>query len=347
MKKLVAVVLSLFIVVVAIILFDDGEKNMHDYAYVAQIAPSNVSYEWGTKSTVHFLSDGLKLQADLYLPKDVHNPVLIVGANGLGLTKNAGWSKLIESIVKEGWAFMIFDYRNLGGSEGLPRHLIRMDEQQRDFISALKFASHNISEVNQAKIGAIGFSLSGGHLLSIASKHDVLKKNDIPLSAIFLLAPITDGLDFLLHNSIPKFSLSQIKVVIFGIQDLILSLFGKICYVKYYATPDEPRLITGTTWLQNKKLVSEDEKSGIWQNKIAARIVFEFLFYRPIVNADVKIPTVILSSLGDEYISTQSCKRIHEKTPNSILDERPTGHLGYFSDEVSSVCRYLKEVLLP
>jgi len=293
MKKLVAVVLSLFIVVVAIILFDDGEKNMHDYAYVAQIAPSNVSYEWGTKSTVHFLSDRLKLQADLYLPKDVHNPVLIVGANGLGATRNTGWSKLIESVVKEGWAFMIFDYRNLGGSEGFPRHLI-----------------------------------------SIASKHDILKENDIPLSGIFLVAPFNDGFDFFVHNGIQNFGLPLLKTFIFAIQDSILSWFGKIRYVKYYSElPHASRFVTGSDWPKLKKMLEDDEKSGLWQNKLPARIIFNILVYRPIVNVDIEVPTFIMCGTKDEYVSPQSLKILHDKIPNSVLVERPTGHVGFLLEE--------------
>jgi len=334
MAKLLVTVLSLFIVVVAIILFDDGEKDMNGYVHVAQKVPSNVSYEWGTKSTIHFLSDGLNLQADLYLPKDVHNPVLIVGANGLGATRNTGWSKLIESVVKEGWAFMIFDYRNLGGSEGFPRHLIRVEDQQRDWINALKFASHNISGVNSGKIGAAGFSMGGGHLISIASKHDILKENDIPLSGIFLVAPFNDGFDFFVHNGIQNFGLPLLKTFIFAIQDSILSWFGKIRYVKYYSElPHASRFVTGSDWPKLKKMLEDDEKSGLWQNKLPARIIFNILVYRPIVNVDIEVPTFIMCGTKDEYVSPQSLKILHDKIPNSVLVERPTGHVGFLLEE--------------
>jgi len=178
-------------------------------------------------------------------------------------------------------------------------------------------------------------------LLSVASNTEYLKQNNINLSAIVVFTPFVDGVDFIRHNSIPRFGLSTVKLFIFGFQDLILSYFDKNRYVKMLAPPSQTRLVTGDDWEVIKGLTEYDEKRGTWQNKLPARSLFELLLYRPIAKAgSINIPTLIASALEDDYISPTALRTLHEKIPHSTLKERHTGHCGFLNEAFDEASKF-------
>ena len=83
---------------------------------------------------VHFESGEEQCHAWLYLPvsRSSGPPPVLVMAHGLGAVKALRLSAFAERFQAEGYACLVFDYRNFGESEGEPRELLSLDRQRED-----------------------------------------------------------------------------------------------------------------------------------------------------------------------------------------------------------------------
>lgn len=113
--------------------------------------------------------DGLNLVGWLYLPQDIANKrPAVVMAHGFTAVKEQYLDKYGEAFSAAGFAVLIFDNRNFGASEGLPRQEVDPVLQIRDYRDAITFAS-TLPEVDPHRIGVWGSSYSGGHVLQVGA----------------------------------------------------------------------------------------------------------------------------------------------------------------------------------
>jgi uncharacterized protein len=73
-----------------------------------------------------------------------------------------------EYFVKRGMATLLFDYRNLGASEGEQRQHLDPWAQSEDYRNAISFAETQ-TDLDRDRIGVWGISYSGGHALILAA----------------------------------------------------------------------------------------------------------------------------------------------------------------------------------
>lgn len=59
-------------------------------------------------------------------------------AHGMGAQKDIGLAVYAEAFVAAGMAVLVFDYRNFGGSTGLPRHWVSPHRHNQDFQAVLQ-----------------------------------------------------------------------------------------------------------------------------------------------------------------------------------------------------------------
>lgn len=143
--------------------------------------------------TVHFTSEGLRCEADLYRPARFEaarlHPALVIG-HGFTVAR----SNLVEEgrlFADAGYVTLAIDYRHFGGSEGTPRHRLYPLSEVEDFRSAIDWLERQPG-VDPERIGIWGTSFGGG-IATYAAAHD------IRVRACVAQAPILDG-DFWIRS---------------------------------------------------------------------------------------------------------------------------------------------------
>jgi fermentation-respiration switch protein FrsA (DUF1100 family) len=106
-------------------------------------------------------------------------------AGGWCYVKELAQPTYAAALAQQGIAALIFDYRNMGGSEGEPRQHIDPAQQLADYRNAIDFVEAQ-PEIDAARIGVWGISYSGGHVM-------ILGAIDPRVRALCGIVPVTDG----------------------------------------------------------------------------------------------------------------------------------------------------------
>jgi fermentation-respiration switch protein FrsA (DUF1100 family) len=113
---------------------------------------------------VEFRSDGELVRAHLYLPDGEGPWPVVVMAGGWCYVKELVQPDYARVFAGAGLAALVFDYRNLGTSEGRVRQHLDPWAQIEDYRNAISFVE-TLAEVDAGRIGIWGISYSGGHVL--------------------------------------------------------------------------------------------------------------------------------------------------------------------------------------
>ncbi|MGG0383638.1 alpha/beta hydrolase [Priestia filamentosa] len=135
---------------------------------------SNYIFELSNKLTRKSVSYnnrfGIKIAADLYLPKDFDkskkHAAVIIGAP-YGGVKEQGSGIYAQNMAERGFVALAFDPSYNGYSSGEPRHLSSPDLFVEDFSAAVDYIGTR-PFVDRNQIGAIGMCGSGGFAISAA-----------------------------------------------------------------------------------------------------------------------------------------------------------------------------------
>jgi fermentation-respiration switch protein FrsA (DUF1100 family) len=135
---------------------------------------SNYIFELSDKVTRKSVSYknrfGIKIAADLYLPKDFDeskkHAAVIIGAP-YGGVKEQGSGIYAQNMAERGFVALAFDPSYNGYSSGEPRHLSSPDLFVEDFSAAVDYVGSR-PFVNRNQIGVIGMCGSGGFGISAA-----------------------------------------------------------------------------------------------------------------------------------------------------------------------------------
>ena len=135
---------------------------------------------------VEFRSKGTLCRGWLYLPDDGKKPFpIVIMAGGWCYVKEIVMPHYADIFVQRGLAVLIFDYRNLGSSDGLPRQHINPQDQIEDYRNAISFIQ-TLPEVDPERVGIWGISYSGGHVLIVGA-------TDPRVKCIVSSLPVVDG----------------------------------------------------------------------------------------------------------------------------------------------------------
>lgn len=137
------------------------------------------------KQEVEFLSKGVKIRGDLVLPEGAGPFPLLVMGGGWCYVKEIVMPHYAKAIVDKGVAVLMFDYRCMGASEGLPRQHIDPAAQVEDYKSAITFAE-TLPQVDPNRIGVWGISYAGGHVLIVGA-------TDPRVKCVISNIPVVDG----------------------------------------------------------------------------------------------------------------------------------------------------------
>jgi len=234
-----------------------------------------------------FESQGLRCAGTLMLPANTINPPVIVMAHGFACVRAMNLPDLAERFVAAGYATFLFDYRNFGDSEGLPRHWVDPKRHQQDWLAAIGHL-HSLPQIDTKRIVLWGTSLSGGHVLTLASQ-------GIAVQAVIAQFPHVSGLATLstLHP------LSAVKIVAAGLLDWVGSnLLNWNFYRPVVGRPGEAAGISSPGAWEGLKLMLSSKV--VWENKVLARVFLKMAFFNPIhLVRRIQVPTLVLAGRTD------------------------------------------------
>ncbi|MGF6770552.1 fermentation-respiration switch protein FrsA (DUF1100 family) [Paraburkholderia sp. GAS199] len=129
-----------------------------------------------TRKDISFeVAGGITLRGWLYVPSSSQEPhPAITMTHGFAGVKEHGLERFAEAFVDAGFAVLLHDHRNFGGSDGTPRQDVNPWTQIADWRRAISFLEAR-PEVDPARLGLWGTSYSGGHALVLGATDRRLK----------------------------------------------------------------------------------------------------------------------------------------------------------------------------
>jgi fermentation-respiration switch protein FrsA (DUF1100 family) len=122
-----------------------------------------------TRRDVEFDAEGVTLRGWFYPAGSASGQApTVVMAHGYSAVKEMYLDKYAEVFSANGFNALVFDNRNFGDSEGLPRQEIDPWAQVRDYRHAITYAT-TLPETDGSRIGVWGSSYSGGHVLVVGA----------------------------------------------------------------------------------------------------------------------------------------------------------------------------------
>ncbi len=113
-------------------------------------------------------SDGTTLRGWHYSPGGERLRGAVVMAHGIAAVKEMWLDRYAEVFCEAGLHVLVYDHRNLGDSDGLPRQEIDPWAQIRDYRDAVSFVE-TLAGVDPKRIGIWGSSYSGAHVIVVGA----------------------------------------------------------------------------------------------------------------------------------------------------------------------------------
>jgi hypothetical protein len=275
---------------------------------------------------VVFESKGLKCSGLFYLPAnysatgDVKLPAIAM-AHGMGTTKEMGLPQYAERFADAGFAVLLFDFRNLGESEGTPRGQIFAEDQQEDYRNAITWLQLR-QEIDPERIGVWGFSFSGGHVLQVAAF-------DRRIKCVVAQVPAVSGFLVAQRSNTPV-ELDAISTMLS--KDRIQRYeTGEVNYLPLVAPPGQPCFFPSSNEARDFFEAAQDASEGRFENRITFESLERLSYFEPAVRIDAIAPTPLRMVLAKKDflvptdIALAAYARAHEPKSLVFLDG---GHLG-------------------
>jgi fermentation-respiration switch protein FrsA (DUF1100 family) len=230
-----------------------------------------------------FRSKGLNCSAIFYLPDNLSTKEkypAIVMAHGIGSTKEMCLPQFAERFAAAGLAVLLFDYRNLGESEGIPRGQVFPEDQQEDYRNAITWIQQQ-PQIDPERIGAWGSSYSGGHVLHLSAF-------DRRIKCVVAQVPVVSGFSTAQRLSSPM-ELDAMRSML--THDRIQRFqTGEVNYLPYFAPPGQPCLLATPDSIEYFEK-NQGASEGRFENRITLESLEHYLCFEPTVHIDAISPT--------------------------------------------------------
>ena len=229
------------------------------------------------------------------------NAATIVMAHGFGGTINAALLRYAERFALAGLNVILFDYRCFGQSGGWPRQWMSIARRHQDYEHVIAWCQKQ-RFVNPAEIILWGSSLSGGHVMDIASRLSFIK-------GVIAQAPFADG------KANTGSLRSALPLLYAAIRDKFREKRNKYPY--YIASIGYPGEIAAMSsadampddlWQQNI--------GANWENRITPRVFLEIIKWRPGLQTNkIKCPLLIQTATRDAVTPPKPSEDAAKKAP--------------------------------
>jgi len=274
-----------------------------------------------TRQPVRFSSGGAELAAWHY---PGGNGGCVVMAAGGAVNKEPGTDPFAKPFHDAGFTVLAFDYRRFGQSGGRPRQIIRMKEQLADWQAAIAFAAA-LPEVDPHRIAAWGFSLSGGHIFTVAARNP-------GLAAAIAQTPLADGPLAARAAARHQRPLAALRTTARGVLDALGGLVGlPPLLVRLDGKPGTVAMITTPDSLDSDRALNPGNAYPEWLQKVAARSALKIGLYRPGRDTHrITCPLLVLVCDQDQVALAEPAVFAAGRAPRSELVHLQGGHYDPF-----------------
>ena len=279
------------------------------------------------RKNVTFKSQGLALDAWLYLPEDAsitRKSPAIVMSHGLGGVKEMYLDPIARAYEQAGFVVLVFDYRFQGGSEGEPRGRIVWYEQIEDCKNAITYASL-LDEVDPKRIGYWGTSFAGAHAIHLGAY-------DSRVKVVVSQVPMVDARENLLRFNTPEmFKILQD----FLAMDRAARFTGQESGILPLVSPDGQNCAMIGVDVYEWSLKAHREAAPNWVNQITLESVEKVIEYNPGAGIHLISPKPFMmivcrdDSLTPADLQIEAFSRAREPKRLEII---PAGHFEIYND---------------
>ena len=254
------------------------------------------------------------------------NGACVVMAAGMAVTKEPGTDRFAGRFHAAGFSVLAFDFRRLGESGGQPRQAVRMAEQQADFRAAIGFA-RSLPGVDPARVAIWGFSLSGGHVVPVAS-------GDHDLGAAIAVSPGLGGQAAARNALRHQTRAALLRLAGRGVVDAIGGLVGREpLLVPLVGERGEVAVLTTLDARNGPAALNPGSRYPDWLQAVAARSALRIGFYRPARYARrVRCPLMVVACEEDGVALAAPALRAAAQAPHAEIERLPGGHYAPFLD---------------
>ncbi|MCW2676812.1 MAG: putative hydrolase, partial [Modestobacter sp.] len=216
--------------------------------------PGHTTVRIGTPS-------GDELEAWLYLPDGDGPYPAVVMAHGIGAIKAGGLAPFADRFCHEGFAAVVFDYRQWGGSDGQPREELSFPRQLEDYSTVIGWAAAQ-PQIDARRVFAWGTSFAGMYIVELAA-------SDARLAGAIAQAPLVDGLAAAMMVPPPR-SL-RLRLLGLAVRDRLGALLGRApIYLPGAGAPGTLAVGSTPNALFGQEVMTPTD-STVWHNRVAAR----------------------------------------------------------------------------
>jgi dienelactone hydrolase len=272
------------------------------------------------RTDVSFSSEGILCRGWLYTPDSGTPGPCIVMAHGLGGVKEMRLDAYAERFAEEGYRVLVFDYRGFGASDGEPRRVVDVARQHDDWRAAIAFARIQPG-VDAGRTVLWGTSLSGGHVLAIASERP-------EIAAVIAQVPHVDARAAFEASRAAGWA----RLALHGVWDRALGLVGLAPHdVPAAAEPGALAFMNAPEAVGYLRLVPE---GFAFDPSMAARSVFSLMGYSPGRSAHrIRVPTLVQVALRDQTTPAAAATSVVERITLGELRTYDTDHFSPYLGE--------------
>jgi len=219
-----------------------------------------------------------------------------------------------------GFTALTFDYRNFGESDGEPRQLIRIQEQQEDIHASVRFARTQ-SGIDPDRIALWGTSLGGGHVIAVAA-------HDPQIAAVVAQIPF-NGFPKVVEGRSTMATLRLLGVMFMdavrgwlGLTPRTIPAVGASGELAVMASPQALQTI-------------EAMQSSQWRNEVVPRVLFEMARFKPgDLGKQLEMPVMVSIAENDRETPPELARQIAENAPRGEYISYPDAHFEFYSPEM-------------
>lgn len=302
----------------------EGRRRPRNRAQRTLRRPSPERY--GTRR-VTFDSEGGACVGTLYEPDRPRNAPVVVMAPGAGMRRSFGLPAVAERFAEAGYAAFPFDYRGFGDSEGEPRNLVSPSRQIADLNAAVDRV-RRMDDVGGGGVVLWGFSLGGGHALSVAA-------DDRRVAAVVALSPVTDGRKLVRSRGV-GFAAKSLAV---GLRDAVGARVGSGASVPLAGEGGELALLSQPG--AKRSFVDLADRESDWTNETPARSLLGFPRYRPVKRCEeIDCPAFLFAGTDDDVVDAAWVEAAADEIDGSTFVRAPVGHFDSLADRFELATHY-------
>ncbi|RGP81371.1 hypothetical protein FLONG3_515 [Fusarium longipes] len=287
--------------------------------------------------------DGVTLRGWFYSAAGEGKHACIIMANGLAGLKEQFLPKFAQRFQAAGYGVLLFDHRNWGASDGLPRSETNPIQTSRDYADAFDYVA-SLDEVDATKIVYWGTSMCGGSVILAAAF-------DKRIRAVVSQIPFMSGelLSTHLKPMIPSLYSSRQQ----------LKAGNPAPLIKLFAETQEESLKQDTNALLRDPNLFEfikalDEENVPWTPSVTPQTLLNMLEFEPqaFIHRIAPTPLLFVCAENDNSAPTFTQLKAYASAyePKKLAILKGAGHFDpyhgkFFEENIKAQLAFLEDVM--